>query len=111
MVFAVKLVQDMEAVVAALVLSCSQDQTEGRINELELVKRSMYWRGGFDLLRQGVLYAAASWRVPLLLSESLSSIHQIHGRTALAGNSTGRVDNVRGDPFRALRCGVSTECR
>jgi transposase len=59
-VFAVKLVQDMEAVVAALVLSCSQDQTEGRINELELVKRSMYWPCGFDLLRQRVLYAAAS---------------------------------------------------
>jgi transposase len=59
-VFAVKLVQDMEGVVAALVLSCSQDQTEGRINKLELVKRSMYWRGGFDLLRQRVLYAAAS---------------------------------------------------
>ena len=60
MVFAVKLVQDMEGVVAALVLSCSQDQIEGRINKLELVKRSMYWRGGFDLLRQRVLYAAAS---------------------------------------------------
>ena len=55
-----KLVQDMEAVVAAMVMPYSQGQTEGRINKLKLVKRSMYGRGKFDLLRQRVLYAAAS---------------------------------------------------
>jgi transposase len=58
--FAVKLLQDVEAVVAAMVLPYSQGQTEGRINKLKLVKRSMYGRGKFDLLRQRVLYAAAS---------------------------------------------------
>jgi transposase len=57
--FAVKLVQDMEAVVAAMVMPYSQGQTEGRINKLKLVKRSMYGRGKFDLLRQRVLYAAS----------------------------------------------------
>ncbi len=57
--FAVKLFQDMEAVVAALVMDYSQGQTEGRINKLKLVKRSMYGRGKFDLLRQRVLYAAS----------------------------------------------------
>jgi transposase len=57
--FAVKLLQDTEAVVAAMVLSYSQGQTEGRINKLKLVKRSMYGRGKFDLLRQRVLYAAS----------------------------------------------------
>jgi transposase len=55
----VKLLQDTEAVVAAMVLSYSQGQTEGRINKLKLVKRSMYGRGKFDLLRQRVLYAAS----------------------------------------------------
>jgi transposase len=58
--FALKLFQDMEAVVAAMVMPYSQGQTEGRINKLKLVKRSMYGRGKFDLLRQRVLCAAAS---------------------------------------------------
>ncbi len=57
--FAVKLLQDTEAVVAAMVLSYSQGQTEGRVNKLKLIKRSMYGRGNFDLLRQRVLYAAS----------------------------------------------------
>jgi transposase len=57
--FAVKLSQDARAVVAAMVLPYSQGQTEGRINKLKLVKRSMYGRGKFDLLRQRVLYTAS----------------------------------------------------
>jgi transposase len=55
--FAAKLLQDADAVVAAMTLPYSQGQTEGRINKLKLVKRSMYGRGKFDLLRQRVLYA------------------------------------------------------
>ena len=58
--FALKLLQDMEAVVAAMVLPYSQGQTEGRVNKLKLVKRSMYGRGKFDLMRQRVLYASAA---------------------------------------------------
>ena len=57
--FAVKLLQDTEAVVAAMVLPYSQGQTEGRMNKLKCVKRSMYGRGSFELLRQRVLYAAS----------------------------------------------------
>lgn len=57
--FAVKLRQDIEAVAAAMVMPYSQGQTEGRVNKLKLIKRSMYGRGKFDLLRQRVLYAAA----------------------------------------------------
>jgi transposase len=57
--FAVKVLQDMEAVVAAMVLPYSQGQTEGRINKLKFVKRSTYGQGKFDLLRLRVLYAAA----------------------------------------------------
>ena len=59
--FVVKLLQDTDAVVAAMTVPYSQGQTEGRINKLKLVKRSMYGRGGkFDLLRQRVLYASAA---------------------------------------------------
>lgn len=58
--FAVKLLQDTDAVAAAMTLPYSQGQTEGRINKLKLVKRSMYGRGNFDLLRQRVLYASAA---------------------------------------------------
>ena len=57
--FAVKLLQDTDAVVAAMTLPYSQGQTEGGINKLKLVKRSMYDRGKFALLRQRVLYASA----------------------------------------------------
>jgi transposase len=57
--FVVKLRQDIEAVVAAMVMPYSQGQTEGRVNKLKLIKRSMYGRGKFDLLRQRVLYAGA----------------------------------------------------
>ena len=55
----VKLRQDMEAVVAAMLLPYSQGQTEDSINKLKLIKSSMYGRGEFDLLRQRVLYAVA----------------------------------------------------
>ena len=58
--FAVKLLQDAEAVVAAMTLPYSQGQTEGSINKLKLIKRSMYGRGKFDLLRRRVLYDAAT---------------------------------------------------
>jgi transposase len=57
--FAAKLLQDVEAVVTAMVMPYSQGQTEGRVNKLELINRSTYGRGRFDLLRQRVLYAAA----------------------------------------------------
>ena len=58
--FATKLSQDMEAVVAAMVMPYSQGQTEGLVNKLKLIKRQMYGRATFDLLRQRVLYAAAA---------------------------------------------------
>jgi len=58
--FVTKLRQDVDAVVAALTLPYSQGQTEGRVNRLKLIKRSMYGRAKFDLLRQRVLYASTS---------------------------------------------------
>jgi transposase len=37
---------------AALSLPYSNGQTEGQVNRLKLIKRSMYGRAGFELLRR-----------------------------------------------------------
>jgi len=58
--FAAKLRQDLAAVEAAVTSPWSQGQVEGQVNRLKLVKRSMYGRAKFDLLRQRVLYHAAA---------------------------------------------------
>jgi transposase len=56
--FALGLRDDYAAVQAGLTLVHSNGQTEGHINRLKLIKRSMYGRGKFDLLKQRVLHAA-----------------------------------------------------
>ena len=48
---AVGMRRDRAAIEAALVLPWSNGQTEGQVTRLKLVKRSMYGRGGLDLLR------------------------------------------------------------
>jgi transposase len=52
--------RDAAAVEAALQFEWSQGQTEGSVNKLKFVKRSMYGRGKFDLLRQRLLSQSAS---------------------------------------------------
>jgi len=47
--------QDQDAVDAALSLAWSNGQTEGHVNRLKLIKRQMYGRANFDLLRARVL--------------------------------------------------------
>lgn len=47
--------RDLAAVRAGLTLDVSQGQVEGQVNRLKLIKRSMYGRANFDLLRQRVL--------------------------------------------------------
>lgn len=49
--------QDYSAVKAALSLPWSNGQVEGQVNRLKLVKRSMYGRAGFPLLRKRYLPA------------------------------------------------------
>jgi transposase len=58
--FVTKLRQDRDAVVAGLSLSWSQGQTAGQITKVKLIKRGMYGRAKFDLLRQRVLSASAA---------------------------------------------------
>ena len=47
--------QDFEAVKNALALPWSNGQTEGQVNRLKVIKRQMYGRAHFDLLRRRVL--------------------------------------------------------
>jgi len=56
--FAQGLKRDYEAVKAGLTLECSNGQTEGQVHRLKLIKRQMYGRGRFDLLRKRVLKRA-----------------------------------------------------
>jgi transposase len=55
--FAEGLKQDEAAVKAALSLEWSNGQVEGQVTRLKLLKRQMYGRAGFDLLRRRVLQA------------------------------------------------------
>jgi transposase len=50
--------QDKAAVLAALSLPWSNGQVEGQVNRLKLIKRQMYGRAKFDLLRVRVLAVA-----------------------------------------------------
>lgn len=56
--FAAGLEQDGAAIRAPLTLPWSSGQAEGQINRLKLIKRSMYGRASFDLLRRRALLAA-----------------------------------------------------
>jgi len=56
--FAHKVRQDEAAVRAGCTLRWSNGQTEGQVTKLKAIKRSMYGRAKFDLLRQRALYAA-----------------------------------------------------
>jgi len=56
--FATGLKREQSGVEAALTLPYSNGQTEGQINKLKLIKRQMYGRASFQMLRQRVLGAA-----------------------------------------------------
>lgn len=49
------LLTDKAAVQAGVTLAWSNGQVEGQIHRLKLLKRQMYGRAGFDLLRRRVL--------------------------------------------------------
>ena len=56
--FAEGLRRDKRAVAGALSQDYSNGQTEGQVTRLKLIKRQMYGRASFDLLRRRVLLAA-----------------------------------------------------
>jgi transposase len=60
--FAAGLRKDYDAVKAGLTLEWSNGQTEGQVHRLKLLKRQMYGRGSFKLLRKRVLHRAETKR-------------------------------------------------
>jgi transposase len=63
--FAYGLQRDISAVAAAVTTSWSSGQVEGQINRLKTIKRQMYGRAGFELLRARVLpYSPAATAGP-----------------------------------------------
>ena len=56
--FAASIRRDLPAVQAALDLPWTTSPAEGQINRIKTIKRAMYGRAGFDLLRARVLHAA-----------------------------------------------------
>ena len=68
--FATGLRRDEAAITAAVSLPWSNGQVEGQVHRLKLIKRQMYGRAGFQLLRRRVLpykydgYLADVYRAP-----------------------------------------------
>lgn len=58
--FAKGLQLDFQAVQAAMTYPWSNGQTEGQVNRLKLLKRQMYGRANFDLLRLRAIHAGLS---------------------------------------------------
>lgn len=54
--FACNLLKDFEAVNNAMITSYSNGQVEGQVNKLKNIKRRMYGRASFSLLRKMVLF-------------------------------------------------------
>jgi len=55
--FAQTIQRDIEAIRNAIITPWSNGQTEGQINRLKALKRSMYGRAGTELLRARMLRA------------------------------------------------------
>jgi transposase len=56
--FVAGIYRDYDAIRAALATEQSNGQTEGKVNKLKCIKRQMYGRANFDLLRQRMLLCA-----------------------------------------------------
>jgi transposase len=53
--FALHLLRDLDAVTAGLTLRWSSGGTEGAVNRIKKIKRQLYGRAGFELLRKMIL--------------------------------------------------------
>lgn len=53
--FALHLHRDFDAVPAGLTLDWSSGATEGAVNRIKKIKRQLYGRAGFELLRKVIL--------------------------------------------------------
>ncbi|MFD3622712.1 transposase [Streptomyces sp. NPDC058676] len=55
--FAQHLERDLDAVMASLTQTWSSGVVEGHVNRIKMLKRQMFGRAGFELLRKRVLLA------------------------------------------------------
>jgi transposase len=55
--FAVSLKREQDGLIAAIALPWSNGRLEGTVTKVKLIKRSMFGRGSFDLLRKRILLA------------------------------------------------------
>jgi len=53
--FATGIRNDLQAVINGLTLPWSSGKVEGTVNKIKMIKRQMYGRAGFDLLRKRVI--------------------------------------------------------
>ncbi|MFB6564875.1 transposase [Streptomyces sp. NPDC056400] len=53
--FALHLLRDLDAVTAGLILDWSSGSIEGAVNRIKKIKRQLYGRAGFELLRKMIL--------------------------------------------------------
>ncbi|WP_235029747.1 hypothetical protein [Streptomyces sp. 3213.3] len=56
--FAQRLLRDLDAVTAGLTLPWNSGVVEGHVNRIKMLKRQMFDRAGFELLRKRVLLSA-----------------------------------------------------
>nr|WP_261380103.1 transposase [Rhodococcus rhodochrous] len=54
--FAAGLLRDLDAVTAGLTMAYSSGPVEGHVNRIKMLKRQMYGRANFDLLRKRVVH-------------------------------------------------------
>jgi transposase len=73
--FAKGIIADCDAVRAAMLHSWSNNQTEGQITKLKLVKRQMYGRAKLDLLEARLIGAACATAPKVSQSHSWTLIH------------------------------------
>jgi transposase len=66
--------QDFAAVKAGLTLEVSQGQVEGQVNRLKTIKREMFGRGKFDLLKAQVLHRS--------IAKEKVAVPQFHAKCA-----------------------------
>lgn len=57
--FAKNLLKDYDAVNNAVITNISNGQVEGQVNRIKTIKRKMYGKAGFQLLRKMVLAKSA----------------------------------------------------
>ena len=61
--FAITLRRDLEAVKLSITTSLSNGPIEGHINRLKMLKRQMYGRAGFELLKASASLGEPKWRL------------------------------------------------